>query len=182
VQIWDTDGGRALFRIKNAGGHVNSLALSPDGKRLAMGLDSEFDKSRVQIVSTADGKVLLSIAEEPKVFAFSPDGKHVVVGGWRTGSTIRDAASGKNLLSLDAMERATYSRDGKLLAGTSAKGVAVWESDTGRKRFQWIQIGWRGIAFAPDGRHLLIGNADGTVYVVRLREATAASSAGAAKQ
>jgi WD40 repeat protein len=37
------------------------------------------------------------------------------------------------------------------------------------KKWQWSQT-LRGIALAPDGRHLAAANADGSVYILRLRE------------
>jgi hypothetical protein len=59
-----------------------------------------------------------------------------------------------------------------LLAGTQPDGrVIVWETGTGKSR-DWKMPGPVGaVAFALDSRHLATGNANGTVYILRLAEA-----------
>ena len=37
-------------------------------------------------------------------------------------------------------------------------------------RWQWPGMSTTALAFAPDGRHLAVGNRNGTVYVLRLSE------------
>ena len=64
----------------------------------------------------------------------------------------------------------TFTPDGGRLAATDENGhVGVWDLRTGK----WIRH-WKfpgpvlGAAFAPDGRHLALANANSTVYVLRL--------------
>jgi WD40 repeat protein len=47
--------------------------------------------------------------------------------------------------------------------------VRVWSPVTGKVFYQWSFPGpVRQLAFAPDGYHLALGNASGTVYILRL--------------
>jgi hypothetical protein len=47
--------------------------------------------------------------------------------------------------------------------------VFVWDVD-GKPKYQWQLLGpVRTVAFTADGNHLAIGNSNGTVYVLRLK-------------
>src|SRR5207248_2742790 len=67
---------------------------------------------------------------------------------------------------------AAYSPDGQRFArtwGGNSGIVHVLEAATGKLlRTLTLSVPLDRVAFAPDGRHLLTGNADGTVYVFRL--------------
>jgi WD40 repeat protein len=63
--------------------------------------------------------------------------------------------------------------DGTLLAAASRDGVLAWWDAAGRRLGEWRSPGFyfsaHTLAFAPDGRHLAVGNANGTVYLLRLK-------------
>jgi hypothetical protein len=65
--------------------------------------------------------------------------------------------------------------DGKKLVTGHFFGVAVWDVATGKALWNWKSPGgvdW--LAWADDGRHLILHNANRTVYVLRLSDLTGA--------
>jgi WD40 repeat protein len=63
--------------------------------------------------------------------------------------------------------------DGRTVAATDRTrgALLVWDTKAGKLLHQWRLPGPSGcIAFAPDSRHLAVGNASGIVYIFRLAE------------
>ena len=47
--------------------------------------------------------------------------------------------------------------------------LVVWDTDSGKELHTWDwPLQCRSVAFAHDGKHLAVGNSNGTVYVLRL--------------
>lgn len=63
----------------------------------------------------------------------------------------------------------SWSPDGRLLAVRGGGEVAVWDAVEGRKLLAWQQPGLFHASFAPDGRHLLVGEPRGRLFLLRLR-------------
>ena len=113
-----------------------SLALSPDGRRLAIGT---LESSEVLLFDTADGRQLwrVSLAAEPAFFGqgsfsremrrldFSPDGRYLIVGNWWPSPVVSpsgvdnwriDVATGalaRPQQVFPGLLTATYSADGR---------------------------------------------------------------------
>lgn len=140
---------------------INSLAFSPDGDTLAVGLQNE----KVILYDT-DTKVLL--AELNPQFgsvwdvAFSPDGKLVAAGGGKCqpcveGVQIWDVATKNTLLLLNDFEAAllaiAFSPDGKILATGEGSGYGgfgstkLWEVASGKLLAEF------GLKAPPNHRH-----------------------------
>ncbi|MCC6417489.1 MAG: serine/threonine protein kinase [Gemmataceae bacterium] len=157
---------------------ITAAALTPDGRRLAL-LYSYL--CMVWDFRSASKEHGLNLGSRPVIATvFSPDGESLLLGDDGGGMRLLDLAT----LKQDGRPRAlagivtpisgvAWSPSGKLAAGSSSSGkIMVWDVATGQPLQEWQLPGAvHGIAFAPDGRHLLTANGNGTAYVIRLRSA-----------
>ena len=155
---------------------VLALAGSPDGRRLASAHPSSV---RVWDVGPGGPEVTGLIAIpgcQVAALAFSPDGRRLATGGgdrmvrlWRLGG----GRPGPEAVSDEHDGRVyglAFAPDGAAVATLDWQGaVTVWGADGPRPGFGRVlpQVCLAGV-FAPDGRHLLTVNGDGTVWVLRL--------------
>ena len=161
----------------NVNEYLTSLAVSPDGKRLALGRYRHVD-----LIDAASRQVLATTAELPgKVnsVAFSSDGALIaaasgVPGLYGTATIFRgdDAVVVSQLKGhRDALYDARLSADDRLLATCSYdRQVILWDVATGE--LVRTLSGHNGavfeLAFSPDGSVLASASADGTVKIWRV--------------
>jgi WD40 repeat protein/serine/threonine protein kinase len=178
VKVWDTQTGRELLAIKGLAGRTLSVRVvfSPDGKRLAAGLNS-----LAKVWDAQTGQELFSI-EDPRLAAgaaFSPDGKTLALGGKMNAGapaavTLWDAQTRKELLSCKApghvhVSHLVFSPDGKRLFGRGSGtfsdpgGVKGWDVRTGEELLFLKAAG--ALALSPDGKRLAGQGLDNTVKV-----------------
>ena len=179
VELWDEEK-RASFTHS---GHVDTVAMSPDGTFLATGGRDKTVKlwhvetqQRFHTLSGHIGRILS--------LTFSPDGSLLVSGGgdnWekRThadGTTsffsdgdspidrtakVWEVATGENIATLETsgmVRGAAFSPDGKCLAtGASNKTVTLWCPKTWQPMATLDTVSFESFAFSPDGSQLVIG-------------------------
>src|SRR5205814_48334 len=118
-------------------------------------------------------------AEPPRLISntqLSPDGRLLFLGGEPDGLrfAVIDIATKKTLRDewlLDAVSEpcCAFSQDGKRLAVGYSGGLRIYDLPSFTLRQQWK---WPGgmlrLMWAEDHRHLVLANANGTVYVLRL--------------
>jgi WD40 repeat protein len=135
VRFWDLATGKPARTWGPHGQYVKALAYSPDGRRLALGLNNSLP---VKVCDAETGRELLSLPDQGKVplakaqaLAFSPDGRRLaaVVSEEKTAVKAWDAATGKLLLTLPLGDArcAAFAPDGSRLAVGGPGGVTVWQ-------------------------------------------------------
>jgi WD40 repeat protein/tetratricopeptide (TPR) repeat protein len=150
---------------------VWSVALSPDGRRLAMTYDSD----KVRVLKSATGKELPKLIGhrgEVLCVTFSRDGKRIGTSGDDKTGRVWSSDTGKELFSLSGHEapvlRIVFSRDGRFIATASMDKTAIlWDGNTGKRSH--ILTGhekevW-DVAFSPDGKRLATASWDGTARI-----------------
>jgi WD40 repeat protein len=171
LKLWDAASGREL-RTLGRDGMIQSLAFSPDGRRLA---SSNGGDTRVWDV--ASGQELRTI--EGNGMAFSPDGRRLASATGENTVTVWDAESGQELCTLkghrDQVHRLVFCPDGLRLASASADGtIKMW--DTAYSHELYTLKGHMAdiwdLAFSPDGWQLASAGKDQTIKLWDARPLT----------
>jgi WD40 repeat protein len=182
LHLWDAATGK-LLRSLEIEKTVNSVVISPDGKRIA----GNSADGTIILWDLATGKKLHTLAgPDGRVFGvrYSPDGKWIMSAteadyskGAADASLIEwDAETGKRLRTLQGpkgwLPPFVYSPDGKQIAsGARDESLLLWDAQTARVIAVGKQPrseGVRRIAFGPDGDWLVEGNGSdhATVWAV----------------
>lgn len=146
-------------------GAVTSVAVSPDGRRTALGVPGRVllrDGAATTPFPVAPDSFRMGSTAFPNTaahLAFSPDGARLAVDE-RTGRlVVWDVATRQALWSADEADVSSlaFSPDGARLAAGSigGKSVRVWDAATGALLHTWTHPRFvTAVAFAPDGRHV----------------------------
>jgi WD40 repeat protein len=184
VRLWDLTSGRQVMAFgSDIAGARELLAFSPDGRRLA---SLSWLHDAVRIWEVPGGRELLRLPRRTGIahsVTFSPDGRRLAVAG-NEGLRVWDAPPTREALrrrEACLILGAAVSRDGKLVASTTAKAVHIWDRATGRSV---LLLPWSmprtgqdpphdnfpvNLDFSTDGTRLAVGgggpNADGRVQL-----------------
>ena len=172
VKVFDSTTGVALLNLAEMDGvEFNSLALSPDGKRLAVGGSD----GHVRVWDSDTSQLLLDLTAQSSTvwgIAFSLDGKLLATPSQDNTAKIWDAMTGKARMTLtghsDEIRGLAFSPDGTKLATASADTSArIWNLSTGKTLTTLTGHSdplW-AIAFSPDGTRLATCSRDGTARI-----------------
>lgn len=172
VKLWDVTTGRETHALAGHAGRVRTLAFSPDSRRLASGSDDR----TIKIWDAASGRETRTLAgmnDAVVSVAFTDGGRSVIAAGAGLRALRSwDAESGRQLEassdaeSLETLEAATFSADGKLVATSSGDKTVVVRDVSAPKAprvFETRASGVYATAFSPDGKWFASGSKDNTV-------------------
>jgi WD40 repeat protein len=125
--IWDAASGKKLLALPDQGQVVYSLAFSPDGRRIALGISLG---SGATVWDTSSGRQLATLTGHHgsvQAILFSRDGQQILTGSVDGTVKLWDSASGRELLTLvrqnAQVNSMALSPDGTRLAVASSDGT-----------------------------------------------------------
>jgi WD40 repeat protein len=179
ARLWDVATSNPIGGPLQHLGAVRVGAFSSDGKTILTGSSLE-PEEECRRWDAATGKPLGPPLRLGGPFAFSPDGKLIVVTG-NTAARLWDTATGQPfgpLLQHGGVRAVAFSPDGKtVLTGGQDGSARLWDVATGQplgaplKRLDNVGA----VAFSPNGKSVLTGSDD---YTARLWEVAAGRPLG----
>ncbi|WP_020469922.1 WD40 repeat domain-containing protein [Zavarzinella formosa] len=155
IALWDTATGRKL-QTHPATDHLTAVALSPDGKTIAIGGREQ----NIRLMDAATGKILNPTAGHNApvcAIAFSPDGRTLASAGEDRTIRMWDTRTSRELFQVSGHDsgatRLFFTPDGRFLISTDKNATIRWsEAATGlplpRRSVMSIS---HPLALSPDG-------------------------------
>jgi WD40 repeat protein/serine/threonine protein kinase len=177
VEVWDVASKKVIALLRGHAAEVRCVAFSPDGRTLAAGDGDWQTDGAVRLWRWATQEKSTPLKGHKlavQSVAFAPDGRSLASAGSdgpvRVWDLSRAAVRAEGRGHTDAVRAVAYAADGRVLASAGDDGrVILREPATAAKRHEWKLPGAvRSLAVHPDGRHLAVGNVNGTIYVLRL--------------
>jgi WD40 repeat protein len=184
IEIWDVTTGKRAFMYHGHQGEINSIALSPDGRRMASADTAQMIKVR----DTQARRELYSkhgLSSPNQILGFSLDGCRLISAAMARGSgsgvewKVWDVVTGQKLFLLHNVDGRhpgfSFSPDGRWLAAplyrdreTKALITKIWDATTGQeirtltgrdfpgagRAYAGQYDQLSGVVFSPDGRFL----------------------------
>ena len=181
IRLWDTATGKEI-RVMDGPGF--RIGFSPDGRTLF-----SCYVPGVVLYETSTGKKRMELKGFAKrtTFAFSPDGRRVLMNDEEGGIHFMDWAKGKEISPPPGHEgpvlQVIPSPDNKLLT-LGLNKLIIWDLATGKEvRHYQSSQNWTGpVAVSPDGKTLALGGEDIRLQeLVTGREIIRLNTAGRAK-
>jgi WD40 repeat protein len=151
---------------------VAAAAFHPGGQILAVG----GVRGNLSTWEVASGRRLLLVRPATGIaaLAWSPDARFLALGCQEGVVRLWDVPGAKEVLppkgtATSPIVSVAFSPYGKTLASVDQAGeVVVWDLVSGQRLRHWVMPARATrVAYAPDGRHLAVSHANGTVSIFR---------------
>ncbi len=171
--VWDMDTNkeRGTLSVPPNFGHWH---VTPDGESLLLDMkdhtilwDVLADRERAKLNSSMSDSTLMTISPDSKTLAFQDADNGITLYAVSTGKPLHTLKGHTGKIHRN---RLVYSQNSQLLAsGGDDNRVIVWNVADGKQVKSWTLPGpVNSVLFAPDNRHLILNNGNGTAYVLRL--------------
>ncbi len=176
IRLWHPRTGAEVRKIEGQLADLTVLGFAPDGQTVFWGgASKEIHWASVNETARPVGKFETKLSFQ-RVLAFQPHGNLVIMGGGQ-GLLQLCVWDGNSLTEKTTLKQPTqinevaFAPDGQSFVSVGVEPTAVvW--DVARlaqaKSMSALRSPGHSAAFAPDGRHLVIGSASNQVFVVRL--------------
>lgn len=180
VRVIDTASGDRLAEFSGNTDLVRSLAISPDGKKVAAAGGAPQLFGEIRIWDLQSHQLLKSMRGHKDCIysiAWSPDGKLIASGSYDRMVKLWDPETGREVRNLqdhiDAVFAVAFSPDGKRLASASQdRTVKIWDVASGKRLFTLSDAsdGLASLAFSPSGNEVAAAGYDKTIYIWQLAQ------------
>lgn len=188
LRLWDISipievEGRILLDV--APQAPRSVAFSPDGRTLAVGLakwtasNPDYAIRLIEVETGHEIRRLTGHSEVVADLAFSPDGKRLLSGSVDAAVILWDVESGEQIHRLGGhnsyVNAVAFHPGGRLAASGAGDGsVILWDTEAGEalRRFSPLNVVVVGIDFMPDGASLLVAADDDAIHEYRIDATT----------
>jgi WD40 repeat protein len=178
IRIWDVASGQTVRTIRSQvgdgdEGKIYAVALSPDGRYLAVGgyLARRPDAGLIRIHNLETGEVVGSVlkghTDVVTSLAFSPDGRYLASSSLDESVRVWDVRARKVVKVLaghrDSVYAVAFSPDGRrLVSGSLDKTLRLWDAASGTliKEMTGHLGEVNSAIFSPDGRYIASGSDD----------------------
>jgi WD40 repeat protein len=171
VTLWDISSGKQIETLKGfeTAAPTYRVQFSPDGHTLVW-----IARATVQFMDLQSQQMgaRLSFEDFANSVVFAPDGKTAAIAVADFISMVQ-VSDGKEIQRINLEKAAVslaYSPDGRLLANASGNDIEIRNASSGKTiaTLKGHPSMVRLVGFAPDGRSLLSGADDGTIFVWRV--------------
>lgn len=178
-ELWDVASAKRLASLTTGFGGSAALGFSPDGTRLASA-----DEDTAIRIYDSDGRLRATSEDlllESFALTFTPEGKHVLVGGADKTVTLLDGTTGKAVRrgpkQQDSISWLAALREGRTVVSGSFKDESMrlagatlaWPLDGAAPRVVTTGRMFNGGGPVADGRLLLTSTEDGAIVVWEVR-------------